>query len=114
MTKNCVKAIPISGMGSGALLLGVYQAVTPAGGIPNACFILKINNTSNRDVYVSYDAEDINDVIRAGEDRVINFQVNSSPQNKRAVMKKGTEVYLEGDPAGAAGWIYLSGYYQEQ
>lgn len=115
MTKNGIKAIPISSFDSTGLLLATWKAITPVGGLPYACSIIKINNaTKLTDVFISYDGVDYHDVVPYENQHIIYLQTNSRPGNKKSLFKKGTNVYLRGDPAFALGYIYLIGYYQEQ
>lgn len=109
--KNSVKSIPISAFNTAALLPAVWQAITPALGLPNSCFMLTFKNLSNVDIEVSYDGVNVNDCILADSNTTLDLQVNSGPSNFVSLMNRGTNVFLRG-PQGA-GFIYLSGYYQE-
>ena len=113
MSQNGIKAIPISTFNSAGLQLLNWLPITPAGGLPNACFMLRIRNFSNRAVLISYDGVNIHDISPADSEMELPFQQNAQPNNQRAYMKKGTNVYLIGNPVGAVGFIFLSGYYQE-
>lgn len=110
--KDSVRAIPISAFNSAALLPATWQAITPAGGIPSPCSIIIIKNRSNRTIQVSYNNTDINEVVLADSVLELDLQTNSSPNNYVALMQQGTEISFQG-AIGGAGFIYLSGYYQE-
>ena len=75
--KDSVRAIPIASFDSANLLPATWQAITPAGGIPQPCFMVVIRNVSNRLVTISGDDININDVVPAGEDLTLDFQTNS-------------------------------------
>lgn len=110
--KDSVRAIPISGFNVAGLLPAAWQAITPAGGIPESCFTIALRNYSNRLVEVSYDGVNVHDAVLPNSDSVFYFQGNSRPSNQVSTLPRGTEVYVRGTAAGA-GFFYLSGYFQE-
>jgi len=105
---SMVKAVRLSGFNA-AGLTGGYDVIDAAG-FSEACFLIRITNNSNVDVGVSYDGVNTHDFIPNGDRIDINFQTNSQPSGKVALMAKGTKVYLVGDPG--VGFIWLAGYYQ--
>lgn len=111
-SKNSIKAIPMTAVASTAFT-GSYQLLSAAGGIPNACFLLKIVNNSDQDVSVSYDGTTDNDFVPKGAMAQLPFQNNSQPNNFIANIPQGTKVYIKGT-AGMAGSVYLVGYYSPQ
>jgi hypothetical protein len=110
--KDSVRAIPISGFNVAGLLPAAWQAITPAAGIPESCFMVALRNYSDRLVEVSYDGVNVHDAVLPNSDAVINFQSNSRPSSQVAQLPRGTQVYVRGLAAGA-GFFYLSGYFQE-
>jgi hypothetical protein len=87
-----------------------YQAITPASGLPNSCFLFKIINDSSADVTVSYNGTNAHDYIPTMTAVVYDLQANASPQNLRAWLAAGTNIYLTG--TAGTGNIYLTGWYQ--
>jgi len=111
--KDSVKAIPLASFNAALLAPAVWSALTPAGGMPEPCFLIMIKNLSNRNIEISYDKVHVNDALLADATPLeLDFQTNSRPNNNTAVLKKGTHIYVRGAALGA-GTIYLSGYYQE-
>ena len=106
--KNFVQAIPISSLDSAGI--GVSYLAINAGGLPEACFLVKIINNSNTDVTISYDGINDNDFMQDGEIITLNLQTNSQPNNHIALMRKGTVIYAKG--TAGVGLIYVVGYYQ--
>lgn len=106
--KSFVKAIPMTTFNSAGL--GAYQAMN-AGGLPQACFLIKIVNDSNTDAIFSFDGVNDHDVVPATATDMYPFQSNAQPKSYVALMKKGTVFYIRG--AAGVGNIYLVGYYQE-
>lgn len=107
--KNIVQAIPMSTFGGGALLPGVYQPINP-GGLPQACFLIRIVNNTDEEISISYDGTTGHDTLQANTYEQLNFQTNSNVYSSWALMPKGTVVYVEGDVA--TGNVYLVGYFQ--
>ena len=109
--KNSVAAIPVAIYDSANLLVG-YQAFTT---LPEPVFFMRINNTSDVGVIISFDggAHDA-EVINAGDFVELNFQNNASPNGYVCKMAAGTKVAIKWLTAAGTGDIYLSGYYQVQ
>ena len=111
--KDSVKAIPIAAFNANALVTPAWKSLTPVGGLPNSCFTIIIKNLSNRAIEISYDGVNVNDYIPADSAPLqLDFQTNALPNSYIALMKTGTVISIRG-AAGGAGFIYLSGYYQE-
>ncbi len=108
MSTNRVNAIALTSIDS-ATVAGAYQAINAAG-LPEACFMIRINNDSNRDITVSYDGTADHEFIIAGDFLQVDAQNNSRPNNFTALFAKGMIVYVKG--TAGTGNIYLSGYYQ--
>jgi hypothetical protein len=92
-------------------LTGGYDLMNP-GGLPEACFYVRIVNHSNVDVEVSYDGVHTHDIVHADTRLDLVLQANSQPSGGLALMAKGQSVYLFGAAPGV-GYVYLIGYYQE-
>lgn len=89
-------------------LTGGYDLVYD--GLPQAIFMLRIVNESNRDLSISYDGTTDNDFVLANSTTQLSFQTNSRPGNKIAQLPKGTDIYVKGT-AGGTGFVYIIGYY---
>lgn len=110
-SKNFIKAIPLSSVAS-TDLTGDFQVLSPAIGAP--CFLLKIVNNSDEDVFVSYDTNpDVtskiaNDYVPKGNTKEIYPPI--LPNGDKALWSSSTPVFILG-AAGTTGSIYLAGYY---
>lgn len=110
MVKNVVRAITLTSINS-ATLTGSYQAIN-IDGLPFPCFYLRINNSSNTGVTISYNGVTDNDYVLATDKLDLKMQQNAQPPAGVANWPKGTTVYVKG--TAGVGIIYLSGYYQPQ
>lgn len=111
MIKDYIRAVPLT-LRDAATLTGAFQAIN-VGGLPEACFYLRIVNDSDVAVYISYDGTVSHEYIVNGKDLDINFQTNGQPSNHRALVKQGSIISVK-SATGAAGTglIALVGYYQ--
>ena len=108
MANDVVKAIPLSSLNSTALSSS-YQALNSSG-LPAACFFIRIVNGGTTAITLSYDGITDNEQVLNGQVFELPSQSNSQPGAFKALMSKGTVVYVKGS-AGASGAITLSGYY---
>lgn len=108
MPSNQIKAIEMIGFDA-ATLTNNYQVINP-NGLPNACSILYIVNSSNVGVAVSYDNDTDNDFILANNQREINAQANALFNNREQMFPVGTRVSVR-SPTTGTGIIWLVGYY---
>jgi hypothetical protein len=108
--RNSIAAIPLASIDT-ATYTGAYQLLTPASGLANACFILRIVNNSDRITTISYDGVTDNDIIPTAAHFELNPQSNSQPNNFTCLFARGLKVYVKG-LAGGTGLVYLAGYYQ--
>ena len=100
------------------LLTADFQICDP--GIPHPCFLLKIVNTSDANVIISYDGIYGHDVVMkygfwsTGENEIIlPFQECNRTKSHINLMARGTPVYVKAETnAGKAGDIYVISYYQ--
>jgi hypothetical protein len=105
--RNSISAIPLATVNANTFN-GAYQLV---GGIPQACFMLRFINTTDKDVLISYDGVTDNDVVIHGTTSQIESQTNSQPNNFTCLFPKGMQVWLKA--ANGTGLFYVAGYYQQ-
>lgn len=109
--KNTVFAVPLSTFSS-ASVSGSYQVVN-TGGLPNACFFLRIVNDSTKAVTVSYDGTNDHEYIPANTVSApleVNAETNAQPKSVIALFPIGFTVWIKG--TAGTGTISVSGYYQ--
>ena len=111
MPSNRLQAIPLGTFNS-ANLTANYQALYP-GGLPHAVALLRIINTSNVAIYVSYDGVTNNDIILSGDELNLWAQMNAQPRNQVMYIPAGTLVSIKQVTVPGAGSIFISGYYTE-
>lgn len=110
-SKNSVKAIPLTSVASTALT-GTFQVLSANLGAP--CFLLKIINDSDADVFVSYDRNPVvaskvaNDLVPAAT--ILEVYPPMMSNDDHALWSSSTPVFILGT-AGMSGSIYLAGYY---
>lgn len=85
-----------------------YLPLNP-GGLPGACFKIRITNDSNADVTISFNGVDDNEISIATTIIELDFQNNAQPNSYLALLPKGTEIFVKG--GAGVGNIYLSAYY---
>ena len=107
--KDFIKAITTIAFDT-ATLTGGYDPIA-AGGIPEACQIIRVINDSDVAVGLSYDGITTHEIIWTGASIQLYFQSNSRPNNKIACLAKRSNVCLIG--AAGNGNVYFVGYYQE-
>lgn len=107
MAQNKVKAVTRTSL-AGMSLSGTYQAINTSG-LGEACFMIRLVNTTNGAVDVSYDGTNDHDVIPLTSYIEVSGQTNAQPQGWTAVFAKGQKIYVKG--SAAAGSVYLSAYY---
>ncbi len=112
-SKNAIKAIPLTSVASTALT-GTFQVLTANLGAP--CYLIKIINNSDADVFVSYDRNPVvgskvaNDIVPKGTVALIP-PYEGYPNTDTCLWSSSTPVFIVGT-AGMSGSIYLTGYYQ--
>jgi len=100
------------------LLTPVFQVCDP--GIPHPCFLLKIINTSNVNVIISYDGVYAHDVIleysvfnKGDNELILPFQECKRTKSHINLLARGTPIYVAAETdAGKTGNIYVISYYQ--
>lgn len=108
MSKNSVKAIPLSSFNTTGLTTS-FQVIDSAG-LDEACFFIRITNDSNIDVIVSFDGVNEAEYVPTLTRFELPSQTNASPAGYVALMQKGQKLYVKGTGDGT-GSVYLSGYY---
>jgi hypothetical protein len=106
--KNSVQAIALTNIASSTLTTS-YQAINPLG-LTQACFLIRVMNSSTQAVTLSYDGVTDHEFILASSTLQIESQANSQPNNNIAKFAANTVIYVKG--TAGTGNIYLSGYYQ--
>lgn len=107
--KNSIKEIPLSSINS-TDLTGSYQPIN-AGGLPNACFLLRIINGGTTAITISYDGINDHDAVFAASILSVQGPVSAIPNAPGGLFPAGTVIYAKGT-AGASGTIGVAGYYQ--
>ena len=107
MAQTSVKSIAMSSFSS-ASLTGSYQVVN-TGGIPKACFLLRVTNAGSTTVTFSLDGVSDTDQVPAGQSCAVNAQANGQPSAQEALWAIGTTIYVKG--TAGTGNISVSGYY---
>lgn len=105
---NLVSSIPLASVDS-STFDGTYKVINSSG-LPNACFMIRIINNSNKDITISYDGTNNHDFVPTLTSLNLEFQANASPANYLAVLGQGVKVWAKA--ASGTGLVYLSGYYQ--
>ena len=108
MVKDRVRACAVTSLDVNTLA-GAYAAIN-SDGLDGACFLLRIINDSNKNLEISYDGVTCHEFIDSDDQVQLDFQLNSLPNNRKALMEKGTVVYAKAT-AGGIGYVYLVGYY---
>jgi|GEM_PF-3736342 hypothetical protein len=101
-------AIPVQTVAFGSV---TSSFVAMGAAVPAALRVLKINNTTDSDIYISYDGVTQHDVAVAGSGFVVDITANKSvPEG--LYLPEDTIVYIEYvSSAPTYGNIYLSAYY---
>lgn len=110
MAVNYVSPIEMVHLDSFALNPINYLALN-AYGLDFACSALKIINTSDIGIFVSYDGVTDHDYIARYGTMDLLFQINSQPSGEVSRARRGLVVYIKGGAIPKfGGWIYLIGY----
>lgn len=100
-------AIPVQTVAFGSIT-GSFVAMGAA--MPAPIRILKISNTTDADMYISYNGTTIQDVIPASSGMILDITTNKS-MPVGAYLAQGTVVYVRYVTAPTSGNVYLSAYY---
>lgn len=111
MPANRLQAIPLAIFDAAALTAN-FQPIY-AGGLPAPLAVLRINNTSNTDIIISYDGVTEHDYILANTEFQLFAQLNSQPNNQVMYIASGSLLAVKFAKIAGNGDIYISGYYTE-
>lgn len=84
--------------------------VATGAAMPAPIRILKISNTTNADIYVSYNGSTNNDVVPASSGMVLDFTANKTLPDGN-FLPTGTVIYIKYASAPSSGNVYVSAYY---
>ena len=107
MAKDIIVPIEIQSIDTAGIGAGAYSEI--GNPLEGALAFIRITNTSNTDVYISYDGVNDHEFIPATNRISSYFQVNSSPTNHVSKLRKETMLYIRG--VAGVGLVYVSGYY---
>lgn len=110
--KNNVLPITLRSQ-SAALFTGNFVVVN-APGLTQPCFFIRINNATNRDVFLSFDGVTEHEFLSAGQVLELSTQTNSQPSNYVALFSSNTKIYVKTNGGAGTGALYISGWYQPQ
>ena len=110
MPSDKIKALTLTSL-SAAGFDGLFQPINPLG-CEGACSIIRINNATNKSIFISYDAINTHEFMTPGQVIEIEAQQESQPSNKKCLFQKGMIVYAFAPAVAGTGSVYLSGYYQ--
>lgn len=108
MAINKVSAIELRKFNAASLTGGFDEFVDS---LDYPCFLIRIINTSNVPVTISYDGIHHHDYVTTYGVLQLPFQGNNQPRGHVALLQKGQKVYLVG--GAGIGYIYFAGYYNE-
>lgn len=87
---------------------GSYAAI--GGALANPSRILKITNTTDADMIISYDGTNNHEIVPTASAVVFDFCSNQTFQNG-AFLAEGTIIYVKQVSAPSKGSVYVSTYY---
>ncbi len=105
--KNAVTCDSLASFNSSSVT-GNFQAINPLG-FGGPAVLIRLNNTSNKPVAISYDGAHAHDFLLANSVLEINNQTNAPYPDFQYMFKKGTVVYISGE--AGSGYLYLSVYH---
>ena len=105
---NAVKFIELTALNTAAIT-PFYTAIN-AGGLPHACSAIRVINTSNIDVVVSFDGIHAHEYLFSNSVLYLPFQVTAQPNAWTSLIAAGTEIFVSAAAPGI-GSIMVSGYY---
>ena len=105
--KNTIAAVPYGSLASSSVTSS-YQLVQT---LPNACFLLRINNFTSQILIISYDGVTDHDQVDTRTSlNVYGGNAGSSPQTSTCLWPIGTQVWIRG--TAGTGAVTVAGYYQ--
>jgi hypothetical protein len=104
--RNLIRALEMTNFNA-ANLSGVYQPIN-AKGCEKAVLLMRVINTSNTDIFVSYNGITNNDFVSKNSILELNFSPLSHIREIGVQIPQGTIAYVKGRVG--IGQIYLVGY----
>ena len=104
MSKLRAKPIPMVSIDAATLNPAAYIPINP-GGLPEACYALRVLNYCDVSIILSYDGITEHDLLERGEPLYLFPLVDS-------VLAQGTVFYVKGNVG--IGRIYVTGFYSEE
>ena len=99
----------MKGLNIATIIVGAWNVVD-TNGLPEACSIIRLVNTSQSDLLISFDGIDAHDYSDPELiPIVLLLQMNKQHHSKVCRMAKGTKIYAFG--AVSPGFLYVVGYY---
>jgi hypothetical protein len=111
MAINRIFTIPLRSR-SAALLNNTFQPINP-GGFILPVFFLRINNATDRAVFLSFDGVTEHEFLAIGQVFEVNGQTNAQPNNYMALFAQRQVVWVLSPTGAGTGAVYISGYSQE-
>ena len=104
--------VPIEMQSVDTATIGAGAFIAIGNPLEGALSFIRITNTSNTAVIISYDGVKDHEYIAASGSKIETyFQINATPDNYVSKLKKGTILYICG--TAGVGLVYVSGYYNE-
>lgn len=103
---NRIQPIEMTTADAATIALGVWTPLHA--GLDKPIAILRIVNSSNSDIYISYDGTHPHDFLYAGDILQLEFQANNIIPSNSALLAKNTGIYISGN--AGVGTIYFSGF----
>ena len=75
-------------------------------------FMMRIRNTSNAGVFISFDGVDRHEYLPGDQSIEINFQTNASTDGYKSLIPKGTTLYVQGD-ASQGNYVFFDAFYNQ-
>lgn len=111
MVKNIVLPIALQAV-TGTSLLNSFLPLNTAD-LTGAPFLLRINNTTDENVVISFDGVIDNDIVLSQSVLEIYTQANSLPNSYAALFAKSIRIFVRAESTiPTLGSVTVSGYYQ--
>ena len=110
MAVNYVSLVEMTHFDTFTLNPAIYQPIDTIG-LDAACTVVRLVNDSDASVLISLDGIVNHDYLRAGDNIIFNFQLNSQCNGYVSKIRKRAKIYVKGTAPKFGGYIYLIGYY---
>lgn len=112
MALDIALPIPRTSLATNGIDNNAWYPINPDG-LPRGVFKISITLLSDNNQQISYDGITAHDVIQADTTLTVDFETNSTANNTKCTLKKGTIIYVRSfGGGGGAGIIYVSGWFQ--